>query len=136
MQWGNQKPFGFIDVNFDEIEQEIRQTANERLILMSQNLSSGNADALEYIGTAYLRGSDGLHANFEKAITFLHLAAECGSTTAELYIGDCYAFGIGMPVDVDAAQSYYRLAAQSTIPAIRNAALTQLHALGGTAANT
>lgn len=129
MQWGNQKPFNLTDINYEEIEQEIRQTENRTLMLMGENIDSGNSDALEYIGTAYLRGSDGLHADFEKAITFLQLAAECGSTTAQHYLGECYAFGIGVPVSLSAAENYYRLAAQSTIPAIRNAALARLDAL-------
>lgn len=129
MQWGNLKPFDLADINFEEIEQEIQQTGNQQLMLMGENLDNGNSDALEYIGTAYLRGSDGLHADFEKAIAFLQLAAECGSMTAQLYIADCYAFGIGMPVDLNAAQDYYRLAAQSTTPAIRDAARTQLDIL-------
>lgn len=128
MQWGN-KPFDFVDIRMEDIEQELQETGDEPLIQMMQRLSEGDDEALEFVGTAYLRGSNGLHADFDKAVLFLQLAAECGSTTAQLYIADCYAYGIGMTPDLDAARNYYRLAAQSQTPSVRDAACGQLERL-------
>lgn len=135
MQWGNVL-FDFAEIDFSEMEKEILNTADAQLIQLKQRLLDGDTEALEFIGTAYLCGSNGLHADFNKAVFLFRLAAQGGSTTAQLYIGDCCAYGIGMPVDADAARYYYRLAAQSTIPAVRDAALEQLKKLENTQRET
>lgn len=128
MQWGN-KPFNFADISVEDIDQELRETGDEPLIRMKARLPEGDVEALEFIGTAYLRGSNGLHADLDKALIFLQLAAECGSTTALLNVADCYAYGIGMPADPEAARNYYRLAEQSQTPSVREAARRQLELL-------
>ena len=129
MQRGHEIPFELTENSFTEIEQEIQHTKNLSLIHMGEKLKNSEVDALEYVGTAYLCGNDGLKADFEKAISILRLAAEGGSTTAQLYIADCYAFGIGVDIDVDIAKIIYRMASQSPTAYIRSAALEQLEKL-------
>lgn len=132
MLWGNMRvPLSAADITeFDQIDFELRHTASEPLQIMYRRLQDGDTEALDFLGAAYLFGGWGLHADIAKALVFLRLAAECGSTTAQYYLGDCCAFGIGMPENMSAARHYYRLAAQSTIPLIRESASQQLRALG------
>lgn len=122
------------DLIFEQINRELVQTDNPPLQVIYQKLLHNNvdADALEFIGTAFLCGSNGLHADIGKALIFLRPAADCGSTAAQHYVAQCCAFGIGMPKSRDLARRYYRLAAQSTVPSIREAALSQLDSLNQT----
>lgn len=128
MQWGN-RSFECSDISMEDIEQEIQENGDVLLIQMKERLVAGDVEAFEFIGTAYLCGTNGLQADFDKVLIFLQLAAQGGSTAALLYLGDCCVYGIGMPVDLDTARKYYRLAAQSQTPSVREAACRQLEML-------
>ena len=126
MPQGKLGPYNYINIKLEEIEQDIRESGNAVLASMLHQLREGETDAIEYIGLAYLYGNDGLAADFDKAFSILQLAAQGGSIISQHYLADCYAYGIGMPEDLEAARNYYQLSAQSTIPRIRDAALHQL----------
>lgn len=131
MQRGKLGPYNYINIKLEEIEQDVLQTGNGVLVSMMEKLREGDTDAIEYVGLAYLYGSNGLAADFNKAFSILQLAAQGGSIISQHYLADCYAYGIGMPEDMEAARNYYRLSAQSQIPKIRDAALEQLQKLEG-----
>lgn len=126
MPKGKLGPYNYINIKLEEIEQDIRESGNPVLKSMLYRLRESETDAIEYIGLAYLYGSDGLQADFDKAFSILQLAAQGGSIISQHYLADCYTYGIGTPQDLDAARNYYQLSAQSTVPKIRDAALKQL----------
>ena len=68
--------------------------------------SSGSLFAKVNLAIAYLWGT-GVPANSKLALKLLNEAAD-GSGLAACYLGDFYAFGIGMPVDQAAAERWYR----------------------------
>jgi len=68
--------------------------------------SSGSLFAKVNLAIAYLWGT-GVPANSKLALKLLNEAAN-GSGLAACYLGDFYAFGIGMPVDQAAAERWYR----------------------------
>ena len=123
MDWGNNS------FDFANVERELRESGDDALLRMCARLDEGDLEALEFVGAAYLRGSNGLRADFDKAFTFLQIAANAGSTEALLHLGDCYAYGIGVAADAATARSYYRLAAQSPQASVRETALRQLKRL-------
>lgn len=113
-----------------EVTEDVEKSARESLKRIWEKIQlEHDADAMEYIGLAYIYGNSGLPASFEKGIGFLHLAAEGGCTTAQYYIADCYAYGIGVEQDVDAACEHYRLATQDTDVDLRQTAQSQLERL-------
>ncbi len=113
-----------------EVEDDVEKSACESLKRLWERVQlEHDVDAMEYIGLAYVYGNSGLPASFEKGIGFLHLAAEGGCTTAQHYMADCYAYGIGVEQDVDAACEYYRLAIQDTDVDMRQTAQSQLERL-------
>ena len=126
MPQGKLGPYNYINIKLEEIEQDIRESGNAVLASMLHQLREGETDAIEYIGLAYLYGNDGLAADFDKAFSILQLAAQGGSIISQHYLADCYAYGISMPEDLEAARNYYQLSAQSSVPKIREAALQQL----------
>lgn len=129
MPKGKLGPYNYINIKLEEIERDIRESGNKILASMLPQLREGETDAMEYIGLAYLYGNHGLSANFDKAFSILQLAAQGGSMIAQHYLADCYAYGIGVPQDLEAARNYYQLSAQSSIPKIRDAARNQLEQL-------
>ncbi|MCD8356209.1 MAG: hypothetical protein LUE11_06520 [Clostridia bacterium] len=129
MQRGKLGPYNYINIKLEEIEQDVLRAEDDILVSMMEKLREGDTDAIEYIGLAYLYGSNGLDADFSKAFSILQLAAQGGSIISQHYLADCYAYGIGMPEDLEAARNYYRLSAQSQIPKNRDAALEQLKRL-------
>lgn len=131
MPWGNKQQLPIItDINFEQIEQDIQRANDVQLNRMYRKLrQNGGIDATDFIGTAYLLGCNGLQADINKALSFLYLSAEGGSATAQHYLGDCYAFGLCVPSNPHIAHHYYRLAAQSDVPLIRDAATAQLQKL-------
>lgn len=126
MPKGKLGPYNYINIKLEEIERDIWTSGNAVLAAMLPRLRDGETDAMEYIGLAYLYGNHGLAADFDKAFSILQLAAQGGSMIAQHYLADCYAYGIGVPEDLEAARNYYQLSAQSSIPKIRDAALHQL----------
>lgn len=127
MQYRSSGPYSYIRT--EEIDQDILQSDNTLLHMMYKKLQDGDINTFEYVGFAYLFGNSGLPADFDKAFCFLQAAAQGGSIPAQHFLADCYAYGIGIPEDLEAAQNYYRLSAQSPVPEIREAALRQLEKL-------
>lgn len=134
-QWGNKhmkkdNPGEQFCISLEEAEDDIGRSGSESLKKIWEKIQlEQDVDAMEYIGLAYLYGNSGLPASFEKGIGFLHLAAQGGCTTAQHYIADCYAYGIGVEQDADTACEYYRLAIQDTDAALRQTARSQLERL-------
>lgn len=117
-------------IPLSEVEGDVEKSACESLKRLWEKVQlEHDVDAMEYIGLAYVYGNSGLPASFEKGIGFLHLAAKGGCTTAQHYMADCYAYGIGVEQDVDAACEYYRLAIQDTDVDMRQTAQNQLERL-------
>lgn len=113
-----------------EVEDDIGRSRNKSLKKFWKKIQlEQDVDAMEYIGLAYLYGNSGLPASFEKGIGFLHLAAQGGCTTAQHYMADCYAYGIGVAQNMDAARNYYRLSTQDSDADLRKNALQQLEKL-------
>lgn len=113
-----------------EVEDDVENSGCDNLKRIWEKVQrEHNVDAMEYIGLAYVYGNSGLPASLEKGIGFLHLAAQGGCTTAQHYMADCYAYGIGVEQDADAACAYYRLAIQDTDAALRQTARSQLKRL-------
>ena len=129
MQLGNELPFRLNDELYSEIFAELYASSNALLPQMAEKILHGDVDAVEYVGICYLKGSDGLQADFPKAISLLRLATEGGGTTAPFYIADCYAYGISVRKDMQTAEKFYRMAAQSPIQSVREAAHRQLQKL-------
>ena len=63
------------------------------------------------IGNYYADGSHGYPQNITKALELWHRAKEFGSSEASYNIGNGYAFGEGVDVDVEKAIYYWELAA-------------------------
>lgn len=117
-------------ISLEETENDIGKTENESLKKIWEKIQlEQDVDAMEYIGLAYVYGNSGLPASFEKGIGFLYLAAKGGCTTAQHYMADCYAYGIGVEQDADTACDYYRLAIQDTDVDMRQTAQSQLKRL-------
>lgn len=113
-----------------EAEDDVGRSGNESLKKLWEKIQlEQDVDAMEYIGLAYIYGNSGLPASFEKGIGFLHLAAQGGCTTAQHYMADCYAYGIGIAQNIDAARNYYRLSTQDSDASLRETAMQQLENL-------
>jgi len=65
-----------------------------------------------HLGDTYVQGRRGVVQSWAEGCRFYRLAAEQGNATAQSRIGTCYAWGLGMALDLPTAARYSRLAAE------------------------
>lgn len=91
-------------IPMDAVEDDVEKSGNKRLKTIWEKIQQEqDVDAMEYMSLAYIYGNSGLPASLEKGIGFLHLAAQGGCTTAQHYMADCYAYGIGVTQNIGLA---------------------------------
>lgn len=117
------------DAEYEEMRRELLQNSNLALQRVLKQAECGNVSALYFIGTAYLFGTNGMHADLQKAVYALREAANAGSMEASYYIAECLAFGIGTKENRDKAKRYYHFAAQSSDRELCEAAMQRLREL-------
>ena len=73
--------------------------ATEEAIYWYNKAQSGDADALNKVGTYYYQGKEGFPIDFEKAIKYFEKAAGKGSVSASYNLAICYYKGHGVEIN-------------------------------------
>ena len=79
--------------------------------LLDLEISAGNDDAMNDLGTMYYEGRRGCEQNFEKAMYYYNMAAERGNRVAQENLGYCYYYGRDGKPDYEKAFHYFALGA-------------------------
>jgi TPR repeat protein len=72
----------------------------------------GYNSAIRSLGLRYYRGKDGYEVNYVLAKKYFDEAAEQYDTKSMIYLGEMYASGLGVSVDVQNAVDWYKKAAE------------------------
>ncbi len=73
----------------------------------------GDMLAQEKVGTAYMKGTNGLEKNLNEALKYFELAANNGSAMANYQLGKAYEKGNGVNLDIEKAKEYYKKSADN-----------------------
>lgn len=113
-----------------KIEQDMKEQENQRLFeeaqaawregrsqegadLMQRAAQQGDVRAMEAWAQILLNGAPGIPGNAGEGVTWLHKAADAGSSAALAALGDCADRGVGMKKDPRQAVTYYRQGAEA-----------------------
>ena len=89
-----------------------KATSNEEEIKRVKNLmDNGNAYSFNFLGYAYNNGLRGMSQDYHKANELYLKAGELGCADAYFNLGNSYARGRGVEVDIKKARHYHELAA-------------------------
>ena len=79
--------------------------------LMSRAASAGNAEAQFNLALYYSQGRYGFAKDPDQAFAWAKRSADQGFAQAQRYVGACYEFGVGVPVNPSEAAAWYSKAA-------------------------
>ena len=79
--------------------------------LMSRAATAGNAEAQFNLALYYSQGRYGFAKDPDQAFAWAKRSADQGFAQAQRYVGACYEFGVGVPVNPSEAAAWYSKAA-------------------------
>ena len=79
--------------------------------LMSRAATAGNAEAQFNLALYYSQGRYGFAKDPDQSFVWAKRSAEQGFAQAQRYVGACYEFGVGVPVNPSEAAAWYSKAA-------------------------
>lgn len=87
---------------------DVASEARALRLLLQTNLQNGDKEVLVRIGDYHFYGLAGLQPNAQEAIRWYSRASAEGVDAGAYNVGHMHEFGIGVPVDVNRAERYYR----------------------------
>ena len=91
--------------------QDLKLSA-ERLQALERRAEDGDVDAMAALGAFYYSGEHGVEQDYGKALDYLVIAADKGSSEAMVIMADMYANGRGVEVDTEKAMDLLVVAAE------------------------
>ncbi len=89
---------------------------SEKLRLYRLSAAQGNAKAMFWLGNTYEFGQYGVDLNLNEAMTWYVRAATAGDPLEQFSVGEMYAQGKVVPVDLVEAAKWYAMAARKGLP--------------------
>lgn len=99
------------------------------VVALKEKAAAGDIDAMKELGNMYANGSADTLVDEKEAMTWYRQAAEHADAEAQLYVGDAYDKGRGVPQSSVEAARWYEMAAEQG-NAFAMGELGRLYALG------